>query len=146
MFIVLRRFRFATATLFLATLSGLGHASPTEDQIEVALVKCLGDDSVTSHQVECSYQAYDSWDKELNKIYSLLLTQLEPKERDALKKAQRHWLIYRDSEFSAIDAIYYGKLEGTMYYPMRILDRTYIVRDRALQLKGYLVLLDENLY
>lgn len=120
-------------------------ASTVNDSIGATLEKCLGNDSTTSHQVDCAYQAYDSWDVELNKNYRLILAKLGPKERDAIMASQRNWLVYRDSEFAAIDAIYYNNLEGTMYNAMRILDRTSIVEQRANQLKGYLSLLDENI-
>jgi uncharacterized protein YecT (DUF1311 family) len=97
---------------------------------------CVKKDSTTIGMTNCTYEAYDMWDKELNKNYNELMNQLRPQGKQVLKAAQREWLEYRDKEFNLIDQIY-SQLEGTMYIPMRVDDRLQIVKQRALLLKKY---------
>jgi uncharacterized protein YecT (DUF1311 family) len=132
------RILFATGLCFFA--SG---TCASENSIDAGLEKCLGSDSTTAHMLDCSYKAYDEWDKELNKNYNLLLSKLDPSEREILRNAQRQWLLSRDADFKAIDAVYAHK-SGTLYAPMRVTDRTDIVKARALQLRGYVDLIDDS--
>jgi uncharacterized protein YecT (DUF1311 family) len=104
---------------------------------------CIDRDSTTEGMTKCAYAAYELWDKELNKNYNELMRQLPTNSKQALKTAQKEWLIYRDKEFYLIDQIY-SQLEGTMHVPMRVNEQVQIVKKRALQLKIYLDLLKKN--
>lgn len=84
----------------------------------------------------CTNGASARWDKELNNIYTDLVPLLSPDEQNALRAAQRQWMLYRDAEFKLIDEMYKTK-DGTMYIPMRAADRLEIVKARALQLQSY---------
>ena len=105
------------------------------EAIDRAFEQCLKKDSTTSTQVDCGYKYSESLDAELNRTYKLLLAKLGEKERKALQSAQKAWLLFRDTEFSSIDALYYENLHGTMYNPLRISDRAEVVRGRVTQLR-----------
>ena len=92
--------------------------------------------------VQCTDQAYAAWDKELNKNYGLLMQNLKPQQKEALKAAQLEWIKQRDLEFKFIDSVY-DALQGTMYIPMRIAARMEVVKHRALELHEYLDLVKE---
>ncbi len=92
--------------------------------------------------VQCTDQAYAAWDKELNKNYGLLMQNLKPRQKEALKAAQLEWIKQRDLEFKFIDSVY-DALQGTMYIPMRIAARMDVVKHRALELHDYLDLVKE---
>jgi uncharacterized protein YecT (DUF1311 family) len=102
--------------------------------------ECLKKDNSTAWMTTCAGKAYDAWDKELNRIYSALIKDLSPDEKEILKTAQKKWLEYRDNEFKLIDAVY-AKLQGTMYITLRVNERTEIVKQRALNLNNYIDLL-----
>ncbi len=109
---------------------------PTAHPIDKILASCIDKDSSTAGMTNCTYVAYDMWDKELNKYYNELMRQLPSKDKQVLKAAQKEWIEYRDKEFRLIDQIY-ARLKGTMYIPMRVNNRLGIVKQRALQLKAY---------
>jgi uncharacterized protein YecT (DUF1311 family) len=111
--------------------------------IDKALDACIERDGSTAGMVHCSDKAYVAWDRQLNKNYADLMRRLKIGQQAAVKAAQLQWLKYRDSEFKLIDTIY-DTLQGTMYLPMRISERLEIVKKRALDLRGYLELLEEG--
>lgn len=43
-------------------------------------------------------EAYRRWDKELNRVYSELLTTLKAPDKNRLKQAQRAWIKFQDAE------------------------------------------------
>jgi uncharacterized protein YecT (DUF1311 family) len=110
---------------------------PDEEPIEQQLQKCIDKDSTTAGMTNCQEQAYENWDRELNKVYAELMKKLPSDAKETLKDAQTAWLKFRDSEFVLIDKIY-AQLQGTMYIPMRVADRTQIVEDRVIALRGFL--------
>jgi uncharacterized protein YecT (DUF1311 family) len=93
--------------------------------------------------VECTDKAYAAWDQELNKNYGKLMRALKPSQKEALRLAQIEWIKYRDLDFKLIDSVY-DTMQGTMYIPMRIDARMEVVKKRALELKGYLDLIQEG--
>lgn len=134
-----------TIYLFLVLLFWVGlfwsSAGPAEDAnvdlIEQQLEKCIDKDSTTAGMTNCQEVANENWDRELNRVYAELMKKLPSDSQESLKNAQNAWLKFRDSEFFLIDKIY-GQLQGTMYIPMRVADRTQIVKDRVIALRGYL--------
>lgn len=60
-----------------------------------------------------------------------------------MTSVQLEWIKYRDLDFKLIDTIY-DTMQGTMYIPMRIDARMEVIKKRALQLKGYLELIQEG--
>jgi uncharacterized protein YecT (DUF1311 family) len=93
--------------------------------------------------VECTDKAYLAWDKELNKNYAELMRIMKPRGKESLRLAQLEWIKFRDLNFKLIDSVY-DRMEGTMYIPMRIDARMEMVKRRALELKGYLDLIQEG--
>lgn len=118
--------------------------SQVNDSIELKFKKCLDDSLSTAGMCNCTIQAMDSWDKELNKNYNLLMKSLSQPNKEFLKSAQKEWILYRDKEFELINRIYYTELQGTMYYPMAWNSKLEIVKKRALELKDYFELIKEN--
>lgn len=115
-------------------------AHPIDKTLEI----CLQENFTTAGMVECIGQAYEMWDRELNRAYNALNSQLDAEGKASLKKAQLAWLKYRDAEFKLLDSIY-SKLQGTAYIPARASSRLNIVRARALELNQHLELLQQNL-
>lgn len=114
-------------------------ATTSQDQAEAALTRCLArdDHASTAGQTECEDAARDSYDRRLNAAYTALIRLLPPPAAEALRRSQRNWLAFRDSERKAREALYATR-QGTMYVPMEADDETMIVRDRARQLEAYL--------
>jgi uncharacterized protein YecT (DUF1311 family) len=79
----------------------------------------------------------------LNRAYGELLKKLPAGAKENLKNAQIAWLKFRDSEFQLIDKVY-EQLQGTMYIPVRVADRTRVVEDRVIALRGYLISLQQD--
>ena len=124
-------------------MSAIGDAQETPKRpIDKALDACLDKDSTTAGMTNCIGNAYEKWDKELNRIYAELMKKLNPEGKANLKDAQLQWLKFRDSEFKLQDSVY-STLEGTMYIPMRASDRMEVVKKRAVELKSHLELLKE---
>ncbi|WP_040496767.1 lysozyme inhibitor LprI family protein [Fulvivirga imtechensis] len=105
--------------------------------IDKELDLCLEEATPTAAAIECMTKASEAWDKELNKYYQLYLAALNEENKETLKEAQRQWIVYRDKEFSLIDAHYYNQLEGTMWRPIAAGTRMRIVKSRALELQNY---------
>ena len=142
---------FATVIILLTCLSyplatPIGRSSvtqePSQHPIDKALDACTEKNGSTAGMVECTDKAYAAWDKELNKNYGLLMQNLKPPQKEALKAAQLEWIKQRDLEFKFIDSVY-DALQGTMYIPMRIAARMDVVKHRALELHDYLDLLKD---
>lgn len=116
--------------------------SAQEKEIESELKKCLEKDYSTAAQRECTNTAEKAWDKELNKYYNLTLKKLPKVQQSKFISAQKAWLKFRDAEFAFIDDYYYNAKQGTMFSIMAEGDKMNIVKERAMQLKVYYVVLD----
>jgi uncharacterized protein YecT (DUF1311 family) len=90
----------------------------------------------TASQVECTNQAKQRWDDEMNQDYRRLADRFPPKAQASLRDAQRRWLQYRDADQLLIDAVY-ELTKGTMYAPMQAYSHLRLVRERSLTLKSY---------
>jgi uncharacterized protein YecT (DUF1311 family) len=140
--------RFAVLILVLTSLTyplatASGSVQEPQHPIDKALEACIDKNGSTAGMVECTDKAYAAWDKELNKNYGELMRALKPSQKEALKLAQLEWIKYRDLDFKLIDSLY-DTMQGTMYIPMRIDARMEVVKKRALELKGYLELINEG--
>lgn len=114
-----------------------------EHLIEKALNDCLEKDSSTHGMIGCFDKATKAWDEELNRIYGKLKPLLSEAEQAQLKDAEKKWLAYRDAELKVLGAVY-DKMDGTMYQPMRVNSAMNLTQDRAMQLKSYLDLLENQ--
>jgi len=127
----------------LASASGSVYQEPAQHPIDQALDACIEKNGSTAGMVECTDKAYAAWDKELNKNYGELMRALKPAQKEVLRAAQLEWIKYRDMDFKFIDSVY-DTMQGTMYIPMRIDARMEVVKKRALELKGFLDLVQEG--
>lgn len=79
--------------------------------------KYLNKDNISNADMcNCTIQARESWDKELNKYYNLLKTKLPKEAFETLKESQKQWLVYRYKEYSFISKYFYEVKQGTMWY------------------------------
>jgi uncharacterized protein YecT (DUF1311 family) len=134
---------FVSAAYPLATASGSVPQEPAQHSIDKTLDACIEKNGSTSGMVECTNKAYAAWDRELNKNYVELMRALKPSQKETLRLAQLEWIKYRDLDFKSIDSIY-DTMQGTMYIPMRIDARMEVVKKRALELMGFLELIEEG--
>ena len=105
------------------------------------LDECLSDkkNMTTAGMTNCTNSAAVSWDKELNRVYKELMNKLTGKGKNSLKQSQRQWLKYRDSEIQFIEDMYYRReFSGTMYIPMRAMDKLQVTKARTIELIKYL--------
>lgn len=77
-------------------------------------------------------------DEQLNDAYRELLTKLSSAQQEQLRKSQRAWLRYRDTESAFVDANWTPAQFGSSSTLSRHDYRTSIVRDRIEQLLNYL--------
>ncbi len=94
----------------------------------------------TAGQIECTDQAKQRWDDEMNQGYRRLADHLTPKTQASLRDAQRRWLQYRDADQLLVDAVY-ELTKGTMYAPMQAYSHLRPIRERSLVLKSYFTVL-----
>lgn len=90
----------------------------------------------------CTINARESWDKELNKYYGLLKTKLPKEAFETLKESQKQWILYRDKEYAFISKYFYEVKQGTMWYAVAENKKKEIVKTRAVELKVYYEMLE----
>jgi uncharacterized protein YecT (DUF1311 family) len=83
-------------------------------------------------------EAYNRWDKELNRIYGELQNKFNVEDKKKLREAQRAWVKFRDAEFDLLWAeALYGGAGGTLA-PVAVSDAArVIVRQRVCTLLQY---------
>jgi len=117
--------------------------APPEHPINRALSACLDKDYTTVGMIDGANTAYDNWDGELSKQYRALLVKLSPAGAAKLKDSQRKWLAFRVTEFALIDSIY-AKLEGSVWLPTIVMDKSIITEERTLRLQFRNAMADER--
>jgi uncharacterized protein YecT (DUF1311 family) len=127
---------------FILTLSAGAQEGKKEHPIDQWLAKCIQRDESTAGMRNCTAQAYDMWDKELNKAYKSLMNKLSPDGKKALKISQLAWIKYRDAESKFNDEVTALK-GGTLYLLMGDSSRLEMVKERTLELQRFIVILDE---
>lgn len=137
----MRKLLIALAALLLSAAVSFGQEP--QHPIDKTLEACIDKNGSTAGMVECTEKAYLAWDKELNKNYTELMRTMKPGAKESLRLAQLEWIKFRDLNFKLIDSVY-DRMQGTMYIPMRVDARMEIVKRRALELKGYLDLIQEG--
>ncbi len=113
-----------------------------EHRIDMDMSKCLNTTSnqTTAGMNQCVIDAMVDWDKELNRIYKLLMNELDEDIKEQLVLAQRQWIKQRDIEFKFLKSMYsMRKFRGSMYSNMHNMDALYVVKNRVLTLNKYLV-------
>jgi uncharacterized protein YecT (DUF1311 family) len=113
------------------------------DRIEQNTQKCLDKNTATSNTIDCIDIEAKQRDKELNQTYQKLKKMLDPKTRQALKKAQRQWIKTRDSDTKLIDQIYLSPtLSGSMYRLTKYSDFIEITHNRTIFLQSLINTID----
>ncbi|MDO4642262.1 MAG: lysozyme inhibitor LprI family protein [Cardiobacteriaceae bacterium] len=69
-----------------------------ENNDDSAYKACMEKNQDTAGMVECTGDEYDRQDKRLNKNYQKQLKSLPSKEGQALKKAQKQWIAWRNAK------------------------------------------------
>lgn len=67
-------------------------------KIERLLALKIENDYSTNGMVQAIYEAEQAYDKLLNKYYQVLLKKLNDADKEILKRSQRNWIQFRDSE------------------------------------------------
>ncbi len=120
--------------LFLCTPEALGAPHPLDEEIK----HCMDESPSTHGMMECTAEGMKKWDRELNRVYKDLMAALPKERQKALRRAQRAWIPWRDSEFILIGEVYstiYNVLDGgTMWLVNDSIARMEVVRRRTLEL------------
>lgn len=83
----------------------------------------------------CTQQQFTAADEKLNAVYKQVLAKLSQKSKQALIKAQREWVQFRDDNALA----FAGQYEGGSMQPMVLLDvKTVTTRSRTDELQKLL--------
>lgn len=129
----------ALCVALLICLCLSAYAGPREekrDPIDLWLEKAMEKDSSTHGMRAAIREATRRWDAQMNRVYGRLMKRLKGSKRDALQKAQRAWLKFRDAETTASFEII-GRQEGTMWALVSEGHCLEIVKRRTLQLREY---------
>ena len=126
----------------MVSLPVAAFAAGSKDPTAVALNHCLNDaaNASTAGQTDCEATATQDYDHRMNAAYATLMRKLPPNVATDLRASQRTWLAFRDQEAKARGALFETR-QGTMYVPMQAGDATNFIRDRALQLEGYVAVM-----
>lgn len=130
-------------TVILSLLAFNAVAKEQPNAIDVTTTRCVETNPSTAGMVDCYTRAEQEWDDELNRIYKALQRALPSKAQDALKVAQREWVLQRDKEFELINAIH-AQMDGTMWIPVMLEKRVNVVKMRVVALQDYLSLLKDS--
>ncbi len=104
-------------------------------KIDGELQTCLDGENnySTMAQIQCISEAYSKWDDALNDYYQRTMQVFGPKQKKALRTAQRSWIQFRDAEVAFISEMY-GNIDGTMYRIFANDDNMMLVKNRTLEL------------
>lgn len=132
----------ALICVLMAALPTAVMGSALKDSTADALDLCLNDpaNGSTAGQTECEATASSDYDRRMNAAYAALIRKLPREAAQQLRLSQRAWVAFRDAETKARDALYETR-DGTMFVPMQAADTTNVIRDRALQLEGYVAVM-----
>lgn len=127
----------------LLPVAAFSQTKKADSPIDVTESKCLDKDNISNAEMcNCTIQARESWDKELNKYYGLLKTKLPKEAFETLKESQKQWLVYRDKEYTFISKYFYEVKQGTMWYAVAENKKKEIVKTRAIELEQYYQMLE----
>jgi len=97
--------------------------------------QCMSKDYSTAGMANCTYEAADKWDAEMNKYYKLLMKILSKDDRIELKQAQLTWLKFRDAERKILDEVYPSS-PPTILISIKASEWCNMIKTRVLQLKS----------
>ena len=135
-----QKIQFIVGFIIIITMLSFqyGFAQNKRHRIDIMEKQCIEQESNsnTIGMVNCINKAAAEWDKELNKNYHLLMSELSSNSQKKLRLSQRQWLKYRDKEFEFIST-FYNELQGSIYSVLFASDRREFIKKRALELKSY---------
>lgn len=133
----------------LITVPSFGQDNKSKEKhpIDIRLDKChtINSNQTTYGMMNCEAIARDEWNIEMNKYYKLLMDTLQTGEGTKLKASQNAWLSYRDKEMEFSGTMYYN-MQGTMWRVEAAGRSCEIVKQRALEIKGYYDMLTIDKY
>ena len=93
-------------------------------------------DPQTTHEMRrCAEHRFETADRELNRLYSLLVAELDGDRKEKLVAAQRAWIAYRDKKAAYEASIMEG---GTMEPVLYTASQASTTRERIRDLERYL--------
>lgn len=129
--------------LLLAGLTTQSYAAEKVHPLDVESDRCFQDASTTLAMIDCEGSAYRAWDDRLNKVYPRVRAHLDAQGKKDLQAAQREWIKFRDAEFRW-NGNAFLKMQGTMYKVSAASARVRVVRQRVLELEGFLEVVEES--
>ena len=101
-------------------------------------IDAVNDPKNNARKYQLAYSAYENFlDKELSRAYQLLLGKLSPPQKQELINTQRHWVKFRDAEFTFIIDNWTNVNFGSSAAMSRGAYRCTIIKDRVTQLLYY---------
>ena len=119
--------------LFLAVQA---QAQVQQHPIDTEIDQCKGAKSNLLGQIECEIIGYQKWNAEMERLYGLLLSQVDEPTKLVLKEEQLAWANLRDVHFEFFEKFYANK-EG-QYLTLMASSKTDFVRQRARELQMHL--------
>lgn len=114
-----------------------------EEQIDREYKTCMGNDTSASTVSNCAYIAYDKWQNEMDRYYNRIVKGLrKPADKAIFKQSQQAWSAFRDAEFASYNHMF--NIPGSKWYIIRLTSRIDVLRQRALQLKKYYEIIDND--
>lgn len=125
---------FASPAFAAENFCDTGNPHPIDVWFEQAMDKTEG---ITVNIRNVQVEAYSRWDKELNRVYSELLTKLKDPDKNRLKEAQRAWIKFREAEVKWLwSEAMYG--QGGTLAPVIVSDvGRELLKERVCQLQRY---------
>lgn len=151
-----RRFTWKAALMIGWIPFGIAYAEedtspmpPASHPIEHKVDSCMEEGDWTTQAIqECTEQAHDDWEEEIERLTMTLERVLGSEAREALENAQLAWEESRDADYAFI-AAYHAELQraelgdDSLAPLAEQLHRNNVLQDRALQLQRYLEGLEE---
>lgn len=120
-----------------------GCAEEKDYPIDKYIRECTGINSTTPGMVGCIGTGVKKWESEIDKYYNLVSKKLSKEEKEKFETSQSKWRAYVESEHTGLRAVY-GRLMGTIYITDHAFEIMNLYKDRALRLKKYYEILQEN--
>ena len=103
-------------------------------KVEEEKAQSAWDSGVRADMINASVNLDDEWEKELNKVYDLILKKLPAKEKTKFKAEQQKWKKDRETKVQKSYDKYEAEEGPRMAGELAASDRLSITKDRALQL------------
>jgi uncharacterized protein YecT (DUF1311 family) len=88
---------------------------------------CMRKAGSTLDMIDCAERENDRWDARLNRAYQARMTSFNDRQRGALKRAQKAWLLFRDADCAAYEDDDWGtisKIDASQCVLRRTVERT----------------------